>query len=206
MRAERGGVATVTITNNCSCCTSNHAVSGRQPTSPDTGTAGRPLESSLVAWYARLAIVCTAALSWRSVRGRCRFGRARGRRQLALETHRTLISAGNRLQACWGRGQAAAERLVLHTAVLPSAHLPSSTAPPRHRTELQIAGRERPPRTRPNEFLKKLDGTTRAMAARTRRSRHFCAATQCASAKLSLHLSADYSTAVQPRMPTQLAN
>ena len=34
------------------------------------GTAAWPLESSLVAWYARPVIVCTAALSWRIVAAR----------------------------------------------------------------------------------------------------------------------------------------
>ena len=123
-----------------------HAVSGRQATVPDTGTAAWPLESSLVAWYARPATICTAALSWRSVRGRCRFGCARGRRQLAGDTQNVDISwykhaggAGKLLQSAW-------------CCILPSAHPPSSTAPPRHRMELQIAARERPPRTRPFDF------------------------------------------------------
>jgi hypothetical protein len=154
-----------------------HAVSGRQTTVPDTGTAAWPLESSLVAWYARPATICTAALSWRSVRGRCRFGRVRGRRQLAGDTQNVDISwykhaggAGKLLQSAW-------------CCILPSAHPPSSTAPPRHRMELQIAGRERPPRTRRFEFLKKLFDTAGALAARARRSRSFCAATQCASSK-----------------------
>ena len=54
-----------------------HAVSGRQATVPDTGTAAWPLESVLDTWYARPAIDSTAALSWRSVRGRCRCKSAR---------------------------------------------------------------------------------------------------------------------------------
>ena len=96
-----------------SMCT-NQEVSGRQPTVLDTRTAAWSLESSLVAWYARAASDSTAALSWRSVRGRCRCKSARWLVQLAGDTEDVDISQDGR---AGGEGEPLLLLLVLHAAI-----------------------------------------------------------------------------------------
>ena len=149
-----------------------HAVSGRQPFSPDPGTVVWPpagVESDcMVRASGHYSHSCAVPLSWRSVRGRCGFGCGDGGN--SLETPRALISAGTRTlvaRASCCRAPAC--------CILPSTHPPSSTGhstAPRHGAELQKAARERPPPTRPFDFI-----DSRFPSVRTRCSaRHFCAA------------------------------
>ena len=166
------------------CTTSNHAISGRQPTSPVTGTgpsghwsreSGCMVRASARASGHTICTASTAALWWRSVREADAGSGARGDAEgTSLETHRTLIlSAG--VQACWWRGQAASERLVLHTAICSFAEqhatvATSSDGAPNSRTRTATTD------SCPSNFSK----SSSAVGAYWRRvqvaPRHFCAA------------------------------
>ena len=125
--SRRGrSAAAVRRTMMRSCC--------RQATRPGTWRAAWPLESSLVAWYARRpAIVCTAALSWRTVRGYAREVRrncTRSLAQLAGDTQNVDINSW-----CEHAGGAGKLLQLPQVCILPSAHSPTAAGRPRHHWE-----------------------------------------------------------------------